>query len=86
MGRFDCLATAFLIGPALAEAAGHLLKRVGQMPVTKRASLVASASPVAGGAILRAAGGTAETVGRFLAGLLPPAWAALGEDPWSRKW
>ena len=86
MGRFECLATAFLIGPALAVAAGELLGRAGRMAVTKRAPLIASASPIAGGAVLRAAGGAAESVGRFVAGLIQPAWAALGEDPWSRKW
>ena len=87
LGRFDCLATVFLLGPAFGDASRSLLDRVGRMPVTRRAPLVASASPLAaGGAVLRAAGGAAEAVGQFIAGMLDPAWAALGEDPWSRKW
>jgi urease accessory protein len=86
MGRFDCFATVFLVGPAFAAAAADLLERVGKMPVERRAPLVASASPLKNGAMLRIAGGAAETVGRFIAQRLEHAWTALEEDPWSRKW
>lgn len=85
-GRFDCLSTVFLVGPAFEPAAAALLARVAKLPVPRRAPLAAAASPVRGGAMLRVAGPGAEAVGRFLAAFLAPAWAALGDDPWSRKW
>jgi urease accessory protein len=86
MGRFDCLASVFLVGPAFAAASETLLERVSRLPVQRRAPLVAAASPLRGGAMLRVLGGAAETVGRFIAKHLEPAWEALGDDPWSRKW
>ena len=86
MGRFDCVASVFLLGPSFTAAAAALLERLAKSPVGRRAPLVASASPMHGGALLRVAGGAAEAVGRFISRCLEPAWAALGEDPWSRKW
>ena len=85
-GRFDCLASVFVLGPAFDHAAAEVLQRVAGTPVQRRADLVAIASPVDGGALLRAAGGSAEPVGRLLTELLAPAWDALGDEPWSRKW
>lgn len=86
MGRFECFANVYLLGPAFAEAVNGLLARVGRIPVQKRASLIAAASPMSCGALLRVAGGAAETVGRFLSQQLVPAWAPLGADPWAMKW
>ena len=86
MGRFDCIASAFLLGPVFRSAASTLMETIGKTTVSRRAALVASASPLRDGAILRVAGGAAEQVGRFISRCLAPAWAALGEDPWSRKW
>lgn len=86
MGRFDCMASVFLLGPAFAAGAKELLDAAARAPVQRRAPLVAAASPLAGGAVLRVAGGAAEAVGRFVARHLGRAWDALGEDAWSRKW
>jgi urease accessory protein len=86
MGRFDCVASVFLLGPDFTAAAAALLERLAKSPVGRRAPLVASASPLRDGALLRVAGGAAEQVGRFISRCLGPAWDALGEDPWSRKW
>lgn len=86
MRQFDCFASVFLLGPAFSAAAAGLLERVAQMPVQRRAPLVAAASPLRDGAVLRIAGGAAELVGRFIASQLESAWDSLGEDPWSRKW
>jgi urease accessory protein len=86
MGRFECLANVYLLGPAFAEAASGFLARVGRMPVQKRAPLIVTASPLKDGAVVRVAGGAAETVGRFLGQQLAPAWAPLGQDPWLNKW
>jgi urease accessory protein len=86
MGRFECLATVYLLGRAFTEAAAGLLARVTQMSVRKRAPLILAASPIQGGTVARVAGGAAETVGRFLGQQLASAWAAVGADPWSSKW
>jgi urease accessory protein len=85
-GRYDCVATAWLMGAALAEALARLLEQVARTPVGRRAPLVAAASPIKGGAVLRVVGCSAEAVGRYLTGLLAAAWTSLGDDPWSRKW
>jgi urease accessory protein len=86
MGRFDCLASVYVLGPAFAAAATTLLERIARMPVERRAPLIAAASPLQDGVVLRVLGGAAEAVGRFLGQHLEPAWSALGEGPWSRKW
>jgi urease accessory protein len=86
MGRFDCVASVFLLGPAFRTAAGMLLEMIGKAGVVRRAALVASGSPLRDGAVLRVAGGAAEQVGRFISRCLAPAWDTFGEDPWSRKW
>jgi urease accessory protein len=86
MGRFDCLASVYLLGPLFAGAAAQLLARVGAMPVRRRAELIAAAGPLGnGGALLRVAGGGAERVGSFLRSQLADASGAFGADPWSRK-
>jgi urease accessory protein len=86
MGRFDCLATVFLLGPAFATTSAAMLDRIARLPVQRRSALIAGASPLHDGAVLRVLGGAAESVGRFVAKHLAPAWGAVGDDPWSRKW
>jgi urease accessory protein len=89
MGRFDCLATVMLVGPAFAPAAADAMRRVNTVALRRRAGLLASASPLPSGcpgAVVRVAGGGAEAVGRFVHALLAAAWDALGEDPWARRW
>ena len=84
MGRFDCLASVYLVGPLFADAAAQLLARVGAMPVRRRDDLVVAAGPLADrGALLRVVGGGAEQVGRVLRAELAGAFDAFGTDPWS---
>jgi urease accessory protein len=86
MGRFNCLATLLLVGPAVRDFAAQQLEQFSKEPVTRRATLVASASPVAGGAVLRIAGEDVEAVGQELHRQLACLRDLLGDDPWARKW
>lgn len=86
MGRFNCLATLLLVGPAVKPAVEVLLQQIATRPVEKRAALTCSASPVCGGALLRVAGAEVETVRRELSGHLAFLRDMLGDDPWARKW
>lgn len=85
-GRFNCFALLLLVGEPLQPAAASLLEAISANPVKRSASLVASASPVRGGAILRMAGERVEQVGHELHHHLKFASALLGDDPWARKW
>lgn len=85
-GRFNCLGMLLLIGQPLQHAAALLLEEISKRPVERRAPLVASASPVCEGALLRVAGESVELVGRELHRHLQPLSALLGDDPWARKW
>lgn len=86
MGRFNCLATLVLIGPAMKLAAEGLLQQIAARPVEKRAALTCSASQTKGGALLRVAGEEVESVRRELGGHLAFLRDILGDDPWARKW
>lgn len=86
MGRFNCMGMLLLIGEPLREAAASLLESISTKPVTRRAALVCSASPVTQGAMLRVAGESVEEVGRELHAQLKFLSAFLGDDPWARKW
>jgi urease accessory protein len=86
MGRFNCLATLLLIGPAVKAASDALLQQIAARPVEKRAALTTSVSPVRGGALLRVAGAEVEAVRHELSGHLAFLHDMLGDDPWARKW
>jgi urease accessory protein len=86
MSRFNCLATLLLLGPSLKVAAEKLLLEIAGRPVEKRAPTAVSASPVGGGALLRVAGESVETVRAELYRQLAFAAEMLGDDPWARKW
>ncbi len=86
MGRFNCFAMLLLVGEALQPAAAGLLEIISASPVKRSAALVASASPVHDGAILRIAGESVEQVGQELHHHLQPVSVLLGDDPWARKW
>ena len=86
LGRFEALASVLLVGPALARAREELLARVTALPVTTRADLIPSASPLGThGLLLRAAAVSVEalvhTTRDWLA-FLPPL---LGDNPWARR-
>ena len=86
LGRFNCVATVFLLGPALDSITTRLLEAIKSEPVARRSDLVFSASPLANGAVLRIAGVSVESVGRMIHHHLQPVSELLGDDPWSRKW
>jgi urease accessory protein len=84
MGRFDAFATVVCAGPRalpLVRAAEHL------PPPGRRASLHASASPLADDAVLvRFAGTSVEEVTRAVRAILSGLREILGDDPFARKW
>lgn len=84
MGRCDCMGLAVLIGPRLERPAADLLDWAQSQPIRPDEELIFSASPLPGGAVLRVAGPTTETVGRWLRGRLSFVPGLLGEDPWAR--
>jgi urease accessory protein len=85
LGRYQCLALLLLTGPPLADSAARLLEIVGNRPVSRRGTLITSASPVSGGALLRVAGASVEAVRHELLLHLSCLPALLGGDPWSRN-
>lgn len=84
-GGFDCLATVVLLGPKVAEAAQRVMEFVGNSAVESGpAPLLFSASPLSDGAIVRVAGYSSQTVGRWIRERLAVVPKLLGEDPWAR--
>jgi len=86
MGRFNCLALIVVTGPMAANAASRMLAEVETLPVTRRAELIISASPMRQGALIRIAGESGEQVGREVRHRLAFVADLLGDDPWARKW
>jgi len=82
-GRFDAIATLFLVGPDLAEARASLLAR----PLAPRADVIFTATPLGeDGACARVAGTSTAGVTAFVRGALAELRASIGDDPFSRKW
>lgn len=87
MGRFNCLAWAVVIGPAVRAAAVRLAGSLGDAPVLKRPDLLISAAPLEDdGVLLRIAGLSAQQVGAVLKQHLNFVPSLLGDDPWSCKY
>ncbi len=86
MGRLGSIAVLVLIGPAFAGAAGRILAGISSAPVERRSSLLAAASPLADGLLLRAGAERVEDLGAFLRAQLSFLETTLGEDPFARKW
>lgn len=85
MGRYNCLATLLMVGELVRAGAQALLDEIAAHPVSRAASLVCSASPVAGGVLLRIAGEQTAEVGQALRRHLQFVSPLLGDDPWARK-
>jgi urease accessory protein len=85
-GRFECLATVILIGPAIEPHAVAILQAAQSAPLQRRAATLCSASRIPTGLILRLLGPTTEHVTQTIRTLLTPITALLGHDPWTRKW
>ena len=86
MRRFEGIGTAVLLGPRIADLARAVLDRFADERIEKGARLVACASPLVDGVIVRIAGERIEDVVHTTRTLLTGAATRLGEDPWSRKW
>jgi urease accessory protein len=87
MGRFDCLCTIALFGPAVARHAGRALDALAARPFSPGADLLVSGAPLDGdGCLIRVAGTSVEDVGRAVRAHLDFLPALLGDDPWARKW
>ncbi|MBU6400360.1 MAG: urease accessory protein UreD, partial [Verrucomicrobia bacterium] len=86
LGRFNCLALVLVLGDPLRAAGADLLQEMSSRPVTTRATLVCSASPIPRGVVLRLAGEHLEEVTRVIRSRLAFVSTLLGDDPWSRKW
>lgn len=86
LGRFNCVALMLFIGPTVEATATRSLEDIVSRSVGRNAPLILSASRVTGGAVIRVAGESTETVGRELHQHLQPLAALLGDDPWARKW
>ena len=86
LGRYNCIAVLLLTGHDVCDAARRLLEEVGAGPVGRRGTLIASASPAPGGAMLRIAGEQVEDVAREVRSHLRFLSDLLGDDPWKRKW
>jgi len=86
MGRFDVYAVLAIAGPRVAAMAEHALGLIRCTPVGKDEPLLAAASPMRGGVVLRILGQDSQTVRRLLFDLLSPLVTITGQHPWSRKW
>jgi urease accessory protein len=86
MDRFNCLATAVLLGPALKATSAQLAGSLGAAGVSRRADLLIAAAPLdEGGVLLRMAGVSVEQVGAALRQYLAIVPALLGDDPWEHR-
>jgi urease accessory protein len=86
LNRFNCLAWAVVIGPALRSAALRLAGALDGAPVVRRADLLLSVAPLdSDGVLLRVAGTSAQQVGAVLKQHLDFVPSLLGDDPWSAK-
>jgi len=87
MNRFNCVAWAVVIGPAVRAAAVRLAGALGDAPIPRRADVLLSAAPLEDdGVLLRIAGTSAQQVGAVLKQHLNFVPSLLGDDPWSCRW
>jgi urease accessory protein len=87
MGRFDCLCTVVLFGPAVVRGAERALDALAARPFSRRADVLASGAPIdPDGCLLRLAGTSVEEIALALRVHLDFLPALLGDDPWARKW
>jgi urease accessory protein len=86
MGRVDCCATVVIVGPPFERVADGLLKLIAASPARGSGSVLFAASAIAGGVVLRVAGGEVEEVGKWLQQSLTGIEPIVGQNPWMRKW
>jgi urease accessory protein len=86
LGRFDAFASLLVLGPAFARCARSILDRVGALPVAAGAPLLAAASPLDAGVIVRCAATSAEALGAFVRGAIRAAGDPLGDGAFAHRW
>ena len=86
LGRFNAYAVLAFVGPRLAAMAERAQAVLDALPLDAQPVLLAAASVMTGGRVIRVLGPDAQTVGRLLVELLSPLADVIGHDPWARKW
>lgn len=93
MREFDALATCVVVGPRVASHARALLTSIARAPLhaprdgSSGGRVLVAASPIGDdGVLVRICGTSVEEVVAATRSHLRAACAALGEDPWARKW
>ncbi len=86
VGRYQCFAIVVLLGPLVSSLAKDIGAEVAGRAVDRQASLLAGASSLRDGIVLRLAGTDVESVGREIRRCLAPLETLLGDNPWMRKW
>jgi urease accessory protein len=85
LGRLNCMALLVFVGTRVRDAAVRMLDQVAALPVSPRAPLICSASPLKNGALLRVAGEEVSTVSAELRRYLSVLEPLLGDNPWARR-
>lgn len=85
-GRFNCFATVLLLGPKVVRHAKSIHDFIAAKPIARGASLLAAASPLHDGALVRIAGVHADDVRHFVHQQLRFVGDLLHDDPFTRKW
>lgn len=86
MGRYHCIATLVLVGNPMMKYADAILSHIGKQPIRRGAPLVAGASPMCNGVVVRIAGVETQDVTNMLHGLCLFASDLDCDDLWARKW
>ncbi|MDX1953787.1 MAG: urease accessory protein UreD [Verrucomicrobiota bacterium] len=85
-GGYHCFATVLLLGPLLAGHAAKILEAFASQPPPCREPVLASASPLEDGAVLRFAGTHVQEVAAAIFRHLQFVAELLNDNPWLRKW
>jgi urease accessory protein len=83
---FDALGWVVALGPAFARCARSLARAVEALPVAAGAPLLAAASPLAGGVLVRCAARTTEALGAFVRAGIEAAGDPLGDRAFGQRW
>ena len=86
MGGFDCYAVLAIVGPRFSALAEHAVQTVDAAPLAPGFDLLAFASHIDGGAVIRIVGPRAQVVQERLREMPRPLSELLQDDPWARKW
>ncbi len=85
-GRFNCLASVFLVGQATLPMRQAIDTMMQDTPIDAKADIAVAYSGMAWGGVLRVGGGSAQDVSAELRRQLSELTALLGVCPWTRKW